>query len=217
MLGNNRVAQIQVVWDVNVALVGKDTCVKTPVREVGVNGRENLTRECLEGSEDNRIGGGRSSQLRGELDIDEVDIERLGEEGDRVIIQVGGQEEVRTVGESIRGIGEISGNMDHFQLSPWLVQVPSWFTLFDTCFMNLHQHVSFHHFSSRGSHASKMTGQSYHDLERTIVLMLDSIEKVTDDFICAIVKFITMHKNLYILIPQFLPWRLHWQNFMLGS
>ena len=75
MLGNNRVAQIQVVWDVNVALVGKDTCVKTPVREVGVNGRENLTRECLEGSEDNRIGGGRSSQLRGELDIDEVDIQ----------------------------------------------------------------------------------------------------------------------------------------------
>ena len=63
----------------------------------------------------------------------------------------------------------------------------------DTHFMNLHRHVSYHHFTSGVSKSLQMTGCSHHDLERTIVPVLDGAGGATDEFILAIramVKFI---------------------------
>ena len=56
----------------------------------------------------------------------------------------------------------------------------------DTCFSNLHQCISFRHFLAGVSQQVQMTGRDHHDIERTVVPILDGAGTVTDEFICAI-------------------------------
>ena len=56
----------------------------------------------------------------------------------------------------------------------------------DTHFSNLHQRVSFRHFSAGVSRQVQMTGRDHRDIERTVVPVLDGTGAVTDEFIRAI-------------------------------
>ncbi|KAL4071992.1 hypothetical protein J3A83DRAFT_4358328 [Scleroderma citrinum] len=56
----------------------------------------------------------------------------------------------------------------------------------NTCFSNLHQCISFHHFLLGISHQLQMTGRDHCDIERMVVPILDGAGIVTDEFIHAI-------------------------------
>ena len=68
----------------------------------------------------------------------------------------------------------------------------------DVRFSNLHPRVSFRHFASGMSRPLQMTGRDHHDIERTIVPILDGAGNANDDFIhaiCAMVEFIYHAQN----------------------
>ena len=67
----------------------------------------------------------------------------------------------------------------------WCKEVTGSHTL-DTRFSNLHQRVSFRHFSSGVSRQLQMTGRDHRDIERMVVPILDGAGAATDDFIRAV-------------------------------
>ena len=83
-------------------------------------------------------------------------------------------------------------------------------SILNTHFSSLHQHVSFRHFLSGMSRPLQMTGHNHHDIQRSIVPILDGAGTVTDGFIRAVhglVEFIyrvqdPVHTNSSIAAMQ---------------
>ena len=57
VLGNDGVTEFKVIWDIDMTLIGEDTCIIPPVKQVGAEGRRDFSRHGLKSSEDYGIRG----------------------------------------------------------------------------------------------------------------------------------------------------------------
>ena len=79
----------------------------------------------MEGLEDEGVARRSGLNAMGESDVDNIDEERWGKEGDSVVVIVRVGEEVGAPREGIRASEELSWDMDHFQVKIREVDEPA--------------------------------------------------------------------------------------------
>ena len=57
VVGNNGVAEVEIIRDIDLSLDSEDAGIILPIREAGSEGRENFPRDRLESCEDNGVRG----------------------------------------------------------------------------------------------------------------------------------------------------------------
>ena len=122
--GDNRMAKVKIIWDIDPSLEGEDTSIVLPVREVGAEGWGNFTGHGLEGSENDEVRGGGGCQLGLEGSVNEVDEKGAREKGYRGVVIIISGEKVRAERKSIRGREETTRDMDHFEIKISQVEKP---------------------------------------------------------------------------------------------
>jgi len=112
----NGMADGVIIWDVDLAFVGKDSGFMLPVREAEAEGEGDGTVHGLEGLEYEGVIGGGGLNAIGEGGIDDANKKRGRKQGDPFVVKVGRGEEIRTAGECVWSCKEFSRDMNHFQI-----------------------------------------------------------------------------------------------------
>ena len=64
--GDNGMAEVSICRDIDMTLVGQDSCIIVPIREMGAEVSRDLTWERMESIKDERVGGGGRTKFGSE-------------------------------------------------------------------------------------------------------------------------------------------------------
>ena len=120
----NSVTEGVIVGDVNTTLVGQDARFDLPIGKAGTEGEGNVVVHGLEGLKDEGVARQSRLDAMGEGNVDNIDEERWGKEGNAIVVIIGLGKEVWATREGVRAGEEFSRNMDHFQVKICEVDEP---------------------------------------------------------------------------------------------